>query len=207
MVIPNPISEIRDFLAESTLVLSEDQRDPRTNSAANEDQIIDIIQSNFDISRPNMRAWYDFKSDFHGLPLPVNIKVSNFRGNDNLQCKLGIYHALTGMWPEFPNEISWGSFFAKLSQDYKNDANTDYYFIVVNKLDATDVVATSLKSLQSLVPNGNNLPFQCNWESNRVSKLRSHSDATKFILDNLRKSCDLRSRISTEFEEHLAKLI
>jgi len=207
MSIPIAITEIQDFIAESALSLTRNQRDPRIDSATNEDEIISLIQSKFEVERPGMRAWYDLKKNDGTNAYPINIKVSNLHGNDNVQCKLGIYYSLTGVWPSFRNEISWENFFQKLSSDMTTDTSADYYFLVVNKENPSDVIATSLKSLQTLVPNGNNLPFQCHWGSNRLPKSRTHTEATKFVLANLKKSCDLRSRISSEFEAHLAKYI
>lgn len=39
--------------------------------------------------------------------------------------------------------------------------NKDYYFLVINKTNNADIFFNSLKMLYELIPNGNNLPFQC----------------------------------------------
>lgn len=203
MPIPQPVLEISEFLSSSAVSLSSDLRDPRIDSAVNEDQLIDVIETNFIIQRPAMRNWWDLQRTVDGEPYPINIKVSNLLGNDNVQCKLGIYYSLTGLEPDFANEISWENFFEKLSLNLDSRTDRDYYFIIVNKNNSKDVFATSLKSIATLVPNGNNLPFQCKWGSNRTPVERTHEEASRFVLANLHKSCQLRSRISSEFEKFL----
>ena len=49
----------------------------------------------------------------------------------------------------------------------------------------------ALKGLQSLVPNGNNLPFQCNWSNNKHDKSRTFKQAKNFLLTELGKSVKL----------------
>ena len=58
----------------------------------------------------------------------------------------------------------------------------DYYFLVVNKNNHSDAYWTSLKRIKTLVPNGNNLPFQCDWASNREFSGRTEEEATKYLL-------------------------
>jgi hypothetical protein len=207
LMLPSPVMQLRDFIANEAPTLSADFEDGRTNAAINEKELIKILDRKFDIEKPRSREWWDITYSDKNQKFPINIKVSNLHGNDNVQCKLGIYYALTGVWPTFPNEISWENFFRKMSEDMDTFEDRDYYFIIVNKENSGDVIATSLKSIRTLVPNGNNLPFQCNWGSNRNPIQRSHAEAKSFILGNLSKSCNLRSRIQSEFEEYLGKYV
>lgn len=206
-MIPEVVTELKQYISEKAPDLSSRFEDGRINAAINEKEIIDLLELDFDIKKPRSREWWDITYEDDQQAYPINIKISNLRGNDNVQCKLGIYYALTGIWPDFQNEISWENFFRKLSEDIDTNTDRDYYFLIVNKEDSSDVIATSLKSISSLVPNGNNLPFQCNWGSNRSPLSRSHSEAKSFILSNLKKSCELRSRIQSEFENYLGKYV
>ena len=52
-------------------------------------------------------------------------------------------------------------------KEYNKKCKKDYYFIVLNKTDSTDVIINSLKGLTYLTPNSNNLPFQICWNKNR----------------------------------------
>ena len=206
-MIPEVVIELKEYIAEKAPKLSSRFEDGRINAAINEKEIIDLLELDFDIKKPRSREWWDITYDDDDRTYPINIKISNLRGNDNVQCKLGIYYSLTGIWPTFPNETSWENFFRKLSEDIDTHTDRDYYFLIVNKEDSSDVIATSLKSITSLVPNGNNLPFQCNWGSNRFPISRNHNEAKSFILNHLKKSCELRSRIQSEFENYLGQYV
>ena len=203
MAIPQVLIDIQSHLATNALTLSRDHVDGRINSALNEDQILKQIKKAFVIQEPAAREWYDFIAIDGDKKYPVNIKVSELKTNDNVQCKLGIYYAATGVWPTFSNGISWNKFFEAVASDINTHTDRDYYFVVVGKTDPSDIILTSLKQIGTLVPNGNNLPFQCHWDSNRKLIARTHSDAVKFILGTLKQSCDLRANIKKEFEDHL----
>jgi hypothetical protein len=205
--IPGVLDEMKKFLISDDLILENRHADGRLNSSVNEEQVLESLRKKFKIEEPNAREWYDFIAVHNGERFPVNIKVSNLDTADNVQCKLGIYYALTGIWPDFGNGVSWETFFKTLKGDLSKGTQGDYYFLIVGKSDPKDIILTSLKQIGSLVPNGNNLPFQCNWGRNRELKQRSHDDAVKFILGVLGKSCELRANIKSEFEKYLAGYI
>jgi hypothetical protein len=156
----------------------------------------------------NNREWYDFsiENNKENYFMPVNIKVSELDAPDNLNCKLGIFYALTGCNPkdvDLNNGDSWKQFFKKTNEYMGTDENKDYYFLVVNKNDTSDIFWNSLKSLNELKPNGNNLPFQCSWRKNRTRVERNYKESRKFILDNLDKSIKLRESIGATFRDYL----
>jgi len=204
---PQKLLEIRDFLATSAIQLSNNFQDGRINSSFNEQELIELIGINFDIEKPPARYWYDFAIPDGKEKIPVNIKVTSTTTADNLQCKLGIYFALTGQWPDFPNEIPWNQFFNLLKCNLSTNKEKDYYFLIINKRDPSDIFCNSLKKIDTLVPNGNNLPFQCNWGNNRIPKQRTHDEAVRFILGTFYKSIKLRSEILREFEENFRKIL
>lgn len=192
--------EIRDFLISQNLHLSQTSRDGRLNSAINEDEIFRIIEQNFsDIIYPKKRDWFDFAYKQNGKFYPVNIKVTEL-STDNLNCKLGIYYALTGAIPPFDNQCDWGKFLEILSQNIKEN-DKDYYFLVVNKTNLDDIFYIGLKQMQNLTPNGNNLPFQANWGINKNPQNRNYEEAKSFILTTLGKSFKLRARAYEQFLE------
>ena len=156
-----------EYLNTLEIEVTDSQRDGRINSILHEDKLTELLAKKYPIDVPEARAWYDFSVTHNGIFYPVNIKSTTGKGNDNLSCKLGIYYALTGIKPTFANEIGWEKFFKRLEEDIKKN-NRDYYFMVLNKKlsEASGFAETeihALKGLQSLVPNGNNLPFQCIW--------------------------------------------
>ncbi len=153
------------------------------------------------IAPPQKRHWWDFAIRENGVLYPVNIKVTEMSpAADNLNCKLGLYYALTGKEPNFANEIRWREFFSNLSDDMSEN-DRDYYFLVFNKSEPGEVVLANLKGLRTLQPNGNNLPFQCCWKDNRQIKERSFAEAQNFLLECLGESAKLRAQIYLEFKE------
>ncbi len=198
--IPFVITEICNYLSETKLHLSSQFSDGRINASINEDEILKALELKFDFIRPRARAWYDFAVEENQEFYPINIKVTDTTHADNLNCKLGIYYALTGIIPSFPNETGWLSFFERLKEDFGTNENKDYYFLIINKKDPADVYCTTLKGLQTLQPNGNNLPFQCKWNDNRTIKNRSFTEAADFILKMFGNSIKLRSDIYFNFK-------
>lgn len=214
------ISEILDkivqFLKISKISYIKTTKDGRINSSLNEDQIIEILQQFFikqkwkyTLINTKIRNWYDFaigKKDDDNFFIPVNIKVTEL-ATDNLNCKLGIYFALTGLLPTNDNESNWKDFFKLLSQNINTRKDRDYYFLIANKKDNLDFFWTELKSLQKLTSNGNNLPFQANWKENRERVKRTHEEAGEFILSVFKESVYKRAKIKDEFnlfmEQHL----
>lgn len=198
--IPPEIAEICGYLSSHRLKLSSQFPDGRLNAAINENEILNELELRFDFVRPRARAWYDMAIERGRRFYPINIKVTDTTHADNLNCKLGIYYALTGLKPAFPNEIDWLAFFEKLRSDFGTDEHRDYYFLIVNKQNPADTFCTTLKGLQALQPNGNNLPFQCKWNANRQVKKRSFDEASRFILQTFGESVKLRSSIYFNFK-------
>lgn len=206
-MIPQELTDIQNFLVANAVQLSRQFKDGRINASINEDEIIKAIRSKFDIELPPPRHWYDFAIRKGSEKIPVNIKVTSTSTADNVQCKLGMYYALTGIWPNFANEMPWGEYFALLKRGLSTKKDKDYYFLVVSKRHPSDVFCTSLKQIQTLVANGNNLPFQCNWGSNRLPQSRTHDAAIKFLLGKFYESIKLRANILNEFESSLGNVI
>lgn len=200
-VIPHLLIQIVDFLKKSPVALSKQSRDGRINSAFNEDEIFKRLETNFAINRPNMRDWVDFSFEENNIFYPVNIKVSTTKTTDNLNCKLGIYYALTGKIPPFGNGVSWDCYFKSLKENIQQNSK-DYYFLIINKDNSSDVFATSLKNLESILPNGNNLPFQAKWDNNRKLINRDFESAKAFLLGTFEESLKLRADAYLHFRTY-----
>ena len=201
---PHLLNKMVEFLRTQNLLLSQRSRDGRINSAFNEDEIFSLLEANFDINRPNMRDWVDFSFTENGQFYPVNIKVSTTHTTDNLNCKLGIYYALTGQIPPFSNGVDWESYFRTLHENLGENPK-DYYFLLVNKDDSRDIFATSLKSLKHIIPNGNNLPFQAKWDANREIVNRDFDSAKEFLLDAFEKSLKLRADAYLSYKRYFCE--
>ena len=198
-MLPQFLLEIQNFLQKNELVLESKTRDGRINSALNEDNLVNLISSQFDIIYPKKRDWFDFAFEIGGVFYPVNIKITKL-STDNLNCKLGIYYALTGKIPHFDNEVRWKALFEALKQNLEPNSK-DYYFLIINKENTKDIFSTSLKQLFVLTPNGNNPPFQANWAKNRILVERDFEKAKDFLLSAISASFGLRAKAYSEFLE------
>lgn len=215
IIIPEILCEICGFLSQEELRLTSATQDGRINSSINEDEILNCLDKCFkfsdgyELQRPNAREWYDFVIEKQETKefYPINIKVTDTTHSDNLNCKLGIYYALTGKKPSFTNEISWLPYFEKLHDNFGASRDKDYYFLVVNKRDVSDVFCTTLRGLQAITPNGNNLPFQCMWSRNRNLYQRNFDQSAEFILKTLGESIKQRSSIYFNFKKYFAQYV
>ncbi|MGN8424279.1 restriction endonuclease [Helicobacter pylori] len=199
-MIPTQLNEIAEFLKTNPYHLSQPLHDGRLNSSVNEEEILNAIK-HFPIQLPKAREWWDFSFEENDIFYPVNIKTTTTKTADNLNGKLGIYYALCGLVPEFNNEIAWEKYFQKLHKDLGKNTDRDYYFLIINKNDPKDIFINSLKGIQTLQPNGNNLPFQCKWDNNREIIQRDFDGSKNFILSALAKSVTLRANIYLAFKE------
>lgn len=212
MALPKKLEEIVEFLKQKDISLSQEDTDWQINSKHNQYEIVDILKkekASFSIEQPSKeREWYDFGFyDENSIFCPVNIKVSTTKTTDNLNCKLGIYYALTGKEPnDFSNEINWNDYFNKLKNDLSSN-DRDYYFLIINKNNTKDVFATSLKCLEFIVPNGNNLPFQAKWDNNRQITQRNFEEVKDFLLGTFKQSLKLRADVYLHFDKCFSSVL
>ena len=227
------LGKIVTFLKTKKIKLSKLAGDGRTNSSKNEEEIVDsivsfsiandwMINNNLKIGTPNLesnnnREWYDFSIESldtskNNYFMPINIKVTQISngGADNLNCKLGVFYALTGLLPSsvgISNEVNWKKYFKLMDEKMATNKNKDYYFLVVDKDDTSNVFYSSLKNLKSISPNGNNLPFQCKWNDNNIRTKRTFIEARDFILKCFKESIEKRDTTGQAFRDHMVKYI
>lgn len=178
--------------------LTNDHQDGRLNSAIDESRVIDVCepilakQGTQIIVPEKARFWYDFAFHHKGKFYPVNIKITSGLSADNVSSKEGLYHALTGFDPKSKKLNSWENYIQALSNDFAVNDEADYYFLVIFKNEAK-VLFTSLKQIHTLVPNGNNLPFQCCWGKNIIPTDRDLITQSFYLLDTFVQSYTKRS--------------
>lgn len=210
--IPQILTDVSQHLSSHHFQISANNQDGRINSAVNEDEVLNFLERTFHFGdytlvRPQARDWFDFAIENHHEFYPINIKVTNTTTVDNLNCKLGIYYALTGLKPSFGNEISWLPFFKKLSDAFGTYQDKDYYFLIVNKQNLSDVFCSTLKCIENLTPNGNNLPFQSRWRDNHRLVSRTFEQSAEFIMKTFANSIKLRSNIYINFEKYFPQYV
>ena len=120
--------------------------------------------------------WYDILAfDYMYGWLPINIKTTTTITSDNTGNLAMCVYAYTNEILDIHRDKSYENgemsviLYKKLRIKEININNKkDYYFIVLNKTDASDIIVNSVKGLTLFTPNINNLPFQVCWNKNRT---------------------------------------
>ena len=176
--LPNILCRIQKDLQEEGIKLCTiTGQDGRTESCIDETIIIKWLQEKEEygsrIFKSVPKHWtdmvvYDFQ---YGL-LPVNIKTTTMKTCDNTGNLAMCVYAYTDEVLDLKTKYNNGSMSEILvdkfkKKEYNQNDKKDYYFLVVNKKNPTDVVINSVKGLTTLNPNSNNLPFQVKWNKNQ----------------------------------------
>ena len=198
----NIMAQICSYLKQTSFNLSSDNTDGRIDSIKNEYEVLQRIEKspNFNIKIPSSRSWADFFID----GIPVNIKITTTKTADNAGSKEGIYYTLTGLAYQGSND--WEHYLHLLKDNIKK-TDKDYYFLVINKTDLNDIFFNSLRYINTLVPNGNNLPFQIKWADNRDLIRRDFNNSKWLLLNTLGKSLQLRSKAYDSFKQYFNEYI
>lgn len=166
---------IKDFLSKQNYNFVNINNDGRVNSNFDEDKIIDILINKFKnkIKRPSIRNWFDvgIYDNYYGW-LPINIKSTTTKTSDNVGNLALCVYSYTNQYLDLNSTYDNGQMATILFQKIKNNElnykhKKDYYFLVLNKNNNQDIIINSVKGLNILTPNINNLPFQVKWDKNR----------------------------------------
>jgi len=183
---PRELVEAVEYLNTLTITVSENHEDGRVNSIDDEDTIIDLLIEKYgdNVEKPPARCWWDLKL----FGYPINIKSSKFgSAADNFSSKAAILYALTNLPESEVTCSSWKQFQKKLQYNSSQLTPRDYYIIVLNKV-TKQVHLTSLKSLNKLTSNGNNLPFQIKWRDNVSPIERTYLQSYDFLVESYKES-------------------
>ncbi len=194
---PEILKIICAFLQRATGKLREESPEVEIGSAAFKKLVVDIIVKEFadTITIPDKRRyWFDFAILENGILVPVRLIFSGLGdAAENMNCKLGLYYALTGKEPPFRASVSWLKFVKMLATHViQNESN--YYFLVIDRSWPDDIFAIGLKEMPSLEPNGDHLPFRCRWKDNRESCIRPPDAANQYLLEMFGASLKLRTK-------------
>lgn len=202
--------------------------DGRSASIRNEGEIKGLLINHFkscggkfegfSISCPtSTRFWYDFALERQNgkFLVPVNIKSTTGASADNCGSKEGIFYSLTGRIPDASICRDYDSYFKALQTGIgealtENERQQkDYYFLVCLKSEKgpPKFFVQTLRSIETLTPNGNNLPFQCAWARNQKRKQQSFKEGVLAVLSAYQASMQLRAEQSTKLNTYLKQLI
>jgi len=195
--LPLIMYKIKEHLRTQAFKFSAQVDDGRVNSAIDEKKIVEILIEKFGekIKKPRVRMWYDILAfDYMYGWIPINIKTTTTKTCDNTgnlaMCVYAYTDELLDIHRDksYENGIMGDILFTKLKNSrYNRHAKKDYYFLVLNKTDASDVIVNSVKGLTILTPNVNNLPFQVCWNKNRAFKYENIRIKVKMFIDCLQK--------------------
>ena len=79
-------------------------------------------------------------------------------------------------------------FIQKINQNkYNKNYKKNYFFIVLNKKNPTEVIINSCKGLTTINPNNNNLPYQVVWNKNKIFRYKPIKEHVKMVIDTIKK--------------------
>ena len=195
-ILPLIMYKIKKYLGSISFKFSTQNEDGRINSCIDEDEIKKLLCEKFDkkIKEPKKRMWYDILAfdSIYGW-IPINIKTTTTKTNDNTANLAMCVYAYTDEKLDFDKSYHNGEMsnilFNKLkNKEYNRNPKKDYYFLVLNKTEPSDIIINSVKGLVELTPNINNLPFQVRWNKNRTFQYENINKKVKLFIDCLQKS-------------------
>jgi hypothetical protein len=195
--LPLIMYKIKNYLKLQAFQFSTQNEDGRINSCIDEDEVIKLLIKKFGekIKKPKIRMWYDILAfDYMYGWIPINIKTTTTITSDNTGNLAMCVYAYTNEILDIHSDKSYENgkmsdiLFNKLkNKNYNTNNKKDYYFIVLNKTNASDIIVNSVKGLTILTPNINNLPFQVCWDKNRTLKYENINKKIKLFIDCLQK--------------------
>lgn len=196
--LPLIMYKIQKYLKTQVFQFSTQNEDGRINSCIDEDEVIRLLTIQFGshrIKRPKIRMWYDILvlDSIYGW-IPINIKTTTTQTSDNTGNLAMCVYAYTDYQLDLHGSKSYENgkmsivLFDKLNyQQYNKIPKKDYYFVVLNKMDNTDIIVNSVKGLTILTPNINNLPFQVCWDKNREFQYKNIKICIKRFIECLQR--------------------
>ena len=193
--LPLILYQIQKFLKKTTFNFSLQTNDGRINSCLDEEKIISILEEKYTnkIKKVDKRHWCDILifDKIYGW-IPVNIKTTTMISSDNVGNLAMCVYSYTNENLEINKSYNNGEM-AKIllkkikNKEYNKIYKKDYYFIVLNKTNQSEIIINSVKGLSHLTPNINNLPFQIKWNNNKEYKYDLINNKIKMFIECLKK--------------------
>lgn len=194
-LLPLIMYQIKKYLKLQSLKFSTQNKDGRINSCIDEGEVIKILVEKFGekIKKPKIRMWYDILAfDYMYGWIPINIKTTTTITSDNTgnlaMCVYAYTNEILDIHKSYANGKMSNILFNKLkNKEYNTNNKKDYYFIVLNKTNTSDIIVNSVKGLSLLTPNINNLPFQVCWNKNRKFEYENINKKIQLFINCLQK--------------------
>jgi len=195
--LPLIMYKIQKYLKLQAFKFSTQNEDGRINSCIDEDLVINLLIEKFGekIKKPKIRMWYDILAfDYIYGWVPINIKTTTTITSDNTGNLAMCVYAYTDeildihRYKSYDNGKMSEILFNKLkNKKYNTNNKKDYYFVVLNKRDASDIIVNSVKGLTILTQNLNNLPFQVCWDKNRLFNYENINKKIELFMNCLQR--------------------
>jgi hypothetical protein len=184
--------QIKNYLHSCSVKFSKQTSDGRINSSLDEETILELLNKKFKIHIPKTRNWYDFLVMSNGIWFPVNIKTTTMKTSDNTGNVSMLVYAYTNYEMDLYKSYKNGEMSKILiknikKSNYNYNKYKDYYFLVLDKNDNTNIVINSIKGLSILTSNNNNLPFQIKWNDNKEYQFKSIRKNVNMMIKTLQK--------------------
>ena len=196
-LIPSALKAAAEYLEQQKMTLPSGG-DSRGDSSAGKSIVIQVLQNaqqwnivGRNVGRSTNRTLYDM--EFEGML--VNVKISSLTGHYNTIAKSAIFYLLTG---ETNHPTHTKPFWETLRDRETPDEARDFYYLIVNKSDTSDVFAVSLKHIAEVIPNPSNQPFQANWGNCRQPAERTWQEAKQYLLGMWAKSIHRKAELLNE---------
>lgn len=187
--LPNTTRRIQQILQKSLIAPSKEFKDGRTCSSKDEDVIINTLSEMKErLFIPKSRHWFDLAVfDYRHGWLPVNIKSTTTKSADNIGNLSTCVYALNDENLDLKKSYNNGEMATLLinsiqEKKYNTINKKDYYFVVLNKT-TNEIIINSIKGLEIMTPNINNLPFQINWKKNSKFKYQNTEESMKKFIN------------------------
>ena len=193
--LPLILYQIKKYLEKGIFIFSSQTSDGRINSCLDENIIISLLKKKYNnkIIEVDKRHWCDILI-FDKLYswIPVNIKTTTTTTSDNTGNLAMCVYLYTNEELDIHKLYNNGEMskilFNKIkNKEYNKRYKKDYFFIVLNKTNQSDVIINSVKGLSHLTSNINNLPFQVKWNNNKEYKYDLINNKIKMFVDYLKK--------------------
>ena len=198
--LPLIMYQIQKYMKKQSFIFSSQNEDGRINSILDEPNIISLLIERFDNrikrtpnKKKNIRMWYDMLAfDYICGWIPINIKTTTTTTSDNTGNLAMCVYAYTDHILDLDNYYTNGNLhiilFDKLrNKEYNRNNKKDYYFLVCDKTNSSNIIINSIKGLTKLTPNNNNLPFQVRWDKNKEYKYQHINNNINQFIDCIQK--------------------
>lgn len=192
--LPLIMYQIKKYLSNYRIKFSSINNDGRINSCIDEENIIKLLKNKYNnkMKIPNIRMWYDILIyDYLYGWIPINIKTTTTKSADNIGnmalCVYSYTNYELNLEKTYNNGIMSEILYKKIkNKEYNHKSKKDYYFLVFNK-NNNEIIINSIKGLNHLTSNINNLPFQIKWKDNKNYTYSNINNRIKLFINTIKK--------------------